>query len=94
MRRYDPDLPAVPVYAAELNQVWTNLVENAAQAMAGTGTLTVTTRRVDDHAEVEVADTGPGIPDDVRPASSSRSSPRSPSARAPGSASTSRGASS
>lgn len=67
VRRYDPDLPAVPVYAAELNQVWTNLVENAAQAMAGTGTLTVTTRRVDDHAEVEVADTGPGIPDDVRP---------------------------
>lgn len=67
VRRYDPDLPPVPVYAAELNQVWTNLVENAAQAMAGTGTLTVTTRRVDDHAEVEVADTGPGIPDDVRP---------------------------
>nr|WP_237843648.1 ATP-binding protein [Cellulosimicrobium cellulans] len=67
VRRYDTTLPPVPVYAAELNQVWTNLVENAAQAMGGSGTLTVTTRRADDRAEVEIADTGPGIPDDVRP---------------------------
>lgn len=67
VRRYDTTLPLVPVYAAELNQVWTNLVENAAQAMGGSGTLTVTTRRADDRAEVEIADTGPGIPDDVRP---------------------------
>jgi len=67
VRHYDPTLPPVPVYAAELNQVWTNLVENAAQAMGGSGTLTVTTRRVEDRAEIEIADTGPGIPDDVRP---------------------------
>ncbi|MCB7137476.1 hypothetical protein LGQ04_13080 [Cellulosimicrobium marinum] len=71
VRRYDPSLPPVPVYAAELNQVWTNLVENAAQAMgepgARSGTLTLTTRRAGDTVEVEVADTGPGIPDDVRP---------------------------
>lgn len=75
VRRYDPALPAVPVFAAELNQVWTNLVENAAQAMGasadgrtqGEGTLTVTTRRTDDTAEVEIADTGSGIPEDVLP---------------------------
>lgn len=67
VRRYDTTLPPVPVYAAELNQVWTNLVENAAQAMDGSGTLTVTTRRAEDQVEVEIADTGPGIADDVRP---------------------------
>lgn len=75
VRRYDRTLPPVPVYAAELNQVWTNLVENAAQAMGaqpggrgpGSGTLTVTTRRADDAVEVEVADTGPGIPEEIRP---------------------------
>jgi len=71
VRRYDPSLPPVPVYAAELNQVWTNLVENAAHAMgepgARSGTLTLTTRRVEDAVEVEVADTGTGIPDDVLP---------------------------
>ena len=48
---------------------------------------------IDDNAEVEIGDTGPGIPDDDRPASSSRSSPPSRSARAPGSAWTSRGGS-
>jgi len=45
--------------------VWTNLIDNAAQAMDGAGTLTITTRRVDDWLEVEVADSGPGIPPDV-----------------------------
>ncbi len=65
VRAYDRTLPPVHAYGAELNQVWTNLVDNAAQAMDGAGTLTVTTRRVDDWLEVEVADTGPGIPPDV-----------------------------
>jgi len=65
VRHYDPALPKIHVYAAELNQVWTNLVDNAAQAMDGHGTLTVTTRTVDEWVEVEVADTGSGIPPEV-----------------------------
>ncbi|WP_067815979.1 ATP-binding protein [Actinomadura kijaniata] len=64
---YDPDLPEVPVYAAELNQVWTNLVVNALEAMGGTGTLTVRAFRDRDQAVVEVADTGPGIPEENLP---------------------------
>ncbi|MEH3153914.1 MAG: ATP-binding protein [Gordonia paraffinivorans] len=66
VREYDPTLPALPVYAAELNQVWTNLIDNAVAAMGGTGTLTVRTRRDDDDAVVEIADTGPGVPEDIR----------------------------
>ncbi|WP_082574163.1 ATP-binding protein [Cellulomonas sp. Root137] len=65
VRDYDRTLPPIHVFAAELNQVWTNLIDNAAQAMEGAGTLTLRTRRVDDWLEVEVGDTGPGIPDGV-----------------------------
>ncbi|MGN2635541.1 sensor histidine kinase [Nocardia takedensis] len=63
---YDRTLPPVPCYAAELNQVWTNLIDNACYAMNGAGTLTVRTYRENDCAVVEIGDTGPGIPDDVR----------------------------
>jgi signal transduction histidine kinase len=66
VKEYDPDLPLVPAYAAELNQVWTNLVDNALDAMGGTGTLTLRTALEGDYAVVEVADTGPGIPEEVR----------------------------
>jgi signal transduction histidine kinase len=66
VKDYDRSLPDVPVYGAELNQVWTNLIDNALQAMAGEGTLTIRTSRVDDTAvQVEIGDTGPGIPDDI-----------------------------
>jgi signal transduction histidine kinase len=61
VKEYDRSLPNVPVYAAELNQVWTNLIDNALQAMDGEGTLTVRTARVDDRIEVVIGDTGPGI---------------------------------
>jgi signal transduction histidine kinase len=67
VKDYDHDLPKVPAYAGELNQVWTNLIVNALDAMAGEGTLTVRTRRDGDCASVEIADTGPGIPEDLRP---------------------------
>jgi signal transduction histidine kinase len=67
VKEFDPDLPAVPCYAAELNQVWTNLIDNAVSAMAGSGTLTVRTRRDGETARVEIGDTGPGIPENVRP---------------------------
>jgi signal transduction histidine kinase len=66
VKDYDRALPPVPAYAAELNQVWTNLIDNAVSAMGGTGTLTVRTAREDDDLLVEIRDTGPGIPDDIR----------------------------
>jgi signal transduction histidine kinase len=61
-RHYDRGLPPVPCYPAELNQVWTNLIDNAVAAMAGSGTLTITTAADDGNAVIEIADTGPGIP--------------------------------
>ncbi|BCI54753.1 histidine kinase [Mycolicibacterium litorale] len=66
VRDFDNGLPAVPCYPAELNQVWTNLINNALDAMP-TGVLTVRTRRERDTARIEVCDTGSGIPDDVLP---------------------------
>ena len=66
VKDYDRSLPPVPSYAAELNQVWTNLIDNALAAMAGNGTLTVRTAVADDSALVEIGDTGPGIPPELR----------------------------
>ena len=66
VKQYDKTLPKIPAYAAELNQVWTNLIENAAQAMNGEGTLTIRTAREDDRVLVEIGDTGPGIPADIQ----------------------------
>jgi signal transduction histidine kinase len=65
-RDYDRDLPRIPAYPAELNQVWTNLVDNAVDAMGGSGTLRVRTFREDPCVVVEIADTGPGVPEDLR----------------------------
>jgi signal transduction histidine kinase len=66
VKDYDRSLPSIPVYAAELNQVWTNLIDNAVSAMAGTGTLTIRTAGENDRALVEIGDTGPGVPADIR----------------------------
>jgi signal transduction histidine kinase len=66
VKDYDRSLPLVPAYAAELNQVWTNLIVNALDAMGGTGTLTVRTAIDGDCALVEIADTGSGIPEQLR----------------------------
>ncbi|HEX9231935.1 MAG TPA: ATP-binding protein, partial [Jatrophihabitantaceae bacterium] len=66
VKDYDRSLPDVPVYAAELNQVWTNLIDNAVAAMDGHGTLTVRTSRVGDEVQVEIGDTGPGVPDEIK----------------------------
>ncbi len=95
VKDYDRSLPPVPVYAAELNQVWTNVIDNAVAAMEGTGTLTVRTAREGDRALVEIGDTGPPAspPPTSGTGSSSRSSRRNRSARAPGSGWTSRGGS-
>ena len=66
VKEYDRTLPQIPAHPAELNQVWTNLIDNAVQAMKGVGTLTIRTYREDDHAVVAVGDTGPGVPDDLK----------------------------
>jgi signal transduction histidine kinase len=65
-RDYDRDLPPVPAFASELNQVWTNLIDNAVDAMDGHGVLRLRTARDGDHAVVEVTDQGPGIAEAVR----------------------------
>ncbi|QJY50126.1 ATP-binding protein [Pseudonocardia broussonetiae] len=66
VRDYDRSLPPIPAYAAELNQVWTNIIDNAVDAMGGSGTLTVRTSRDEDRVLVEIGDSGPGIPPEVR----------------------------
>ncbi|HZB18242.1 MAG TPA: ATP-binding protein [Blastococcus sp.] len=66
VKEYDRSLPKVPAYAGELNQVWTNLIVNALDAMAGEGTLTIRTARDGDCVLVEIRDTGPGIPRELR----------------------------
>ena len=66
VKDYDRSLPEIPVYAAELNQVWTNLIDNAVQAMDGHGTLTVRTALDRDQLLVEIGDTGPGVPPEIR----------------------------
>jgi signal transduction histidine kinase len=77
VREFDLTLPPVPAYAAELNQVWTNLIDNAADAMGGEGVLTLRTRRDGDFAVVEVSDDGLASPTRSAAGSSMRSSPLS-----------------
>ncbi len=63
---FEPGLPRFQANGAELNQVWTNLLDNAIDALGDSGTITVTAHRDGNCAEVEIADDGPGIPPDVR----------------------------
>jgi signal transduction histidine kinase len=65
-RNYDPNLGKLTVHGAELNQVWTNLLDNAIDALGESGHLTITTRRDGDCAEIDIADDGPGIPAEIR----------------------------
>lgn len=64
-RRYDADLPHIEALGSELNQVWTNLIDNAVDAMGGTGRLTIRTAPADHGVLVEIEDDGPGIPADI-----------------------------
>ena len=66
-REFDPNLPRVFARGSELNQIWTNLIDNAIDAMGGKGELIVRTSRELDFILVEIIDNGPGIPDAVRP---------------------------
>jgi signal transduction histidine kinase len=65
VRSYDADVPRIEAYAGELNQVWTNLIDNAVDAMDGVGTLRISTRADGDDVVVEVGDTGSGMPPNV-----------------------------
>ncbi len=65
-RDYDASLPKLTVHGAELNQVWTNLLDNAIDALGESGHITITTRADGDCAEIDIADDGPGIPDEIR----------------------------
>jgi len=69
VRQYDTTLPRICAYGSELNQVWTNLIDNAVDAMKakGSGTLTLRTSRNRGEAVVDVIDDGPGIPPEVQP---------------------------
>jgi signal transduction histidine kinase len=66
VKEFDRSLPAIPAYAGELNQVWTNLIDNAVSAMKGSGVLTVRTGLDRDHVFVEFGDSGPGVPPEIR----------------------------
>ncbi|MDX3259714.1 ATP-binding protein [Streptomyces sp. NPDC093228] len=69
VKEYDRTLPSIPAYPGELNQVWTNIIDNAVSAIeesGGDGTLTVRTSRDRDRLLVEFCDTGPGVPSEIR----------------------------
>jgi signal transduction histidine kinase len=65
-REYSDSLPRIEVHGSELNQVWTNLLDNAIDALDGEGKLTIRTALSNGQIEVEIIDNGPGIPADVR----------------------------
>ena len=65
-RDYAPGLPKVMASGSELNQVWTNLIDNAADAMNGNGKLGIRVARENEFILVEIADNGPGIPPEVK----------------------------
>jgi signal transduction histidine kinase len=65
-RNYDRDLPKVTIYGSELNQVWTNLLANAIDALGENGTITISTRRDGECVLVDIADDGSGIPQELK----------------------------
>jgi len=67
VRQYDENLPHICAYGGELNQIWTNLMANAIEAMQGKGELRVRTARELDRVLVEIGDSGPGIPPEILP---------------------------
>jgi signal transduction histidine kinase len=65
-REYLPNLPRIEAYASELNQVWTNIIDNAIDAMNGKGEISLRTYVEDELVIVEINDNGPGIPENIR----------------------------
>jgi signal transduction histidine kinase len=66
-REYAPDMPKIQAYGSELNQVWTNIIDNAIGAMDGQGQIILRTRYDDQWVCVDIEDNGPGIPDEILP---------------------------
>lgn len=64
VRQFSPDLPTIQADPAQLQQVFVNLLNNAAEAMAGGGTVTLTTRPLNGQVEIKISDTGCGIPEE------------------------------
>jgi len=67
VRAFDRSLPRIMAYGSELNQVWTNLIDNAIHAVNGTGKICIGTSLEVNQIVVEVVDNGPGIPADIQP---------------------------
>ncbi len=65
-RHYDKNIPKIQGYGSELNQVWTNIIDNAVDAMDGVGEIRIVTKMRGDWVLIEIEDTGPGIPEDVQ----------------------------
>lgn len=65
-REYDDEVPQIQAYGSELNQVWTNIIDNAVDALNGYGELTVRVYNSDTDVIVEIEDNGPGIPDEIQ----------------------------
>ncbi|HSL45972.1 MAG TPA: ATP-binding protein [Anaerolineales bacterium] len=65
-REYAPNLPRIEAYGGELNQVWTNIIDNAADAMDGQGEIKIRTYEEEQSVNVEIIDNGPGIPEDIQ----------------------------
>ena len=65
-RVYAENFPPVEAYGSELNQVWTNIIDNAIDAVDGGGEITLRTRYDDQWAIVDIEDNGPGIPETIQ----------------------------
>ena len=65
-REYAPDLPEIEAHGGELNQVWTNILDNAVDAMSGKGEIIIRTRREGEMVIVEIQDNGPGVPAEIQ----------------------------
>ena len=65
-REYSANLPHIEAYASELNQVWTNIIDNAVDAMDGEGMITLRTYEENHDVVVEIVDNGPGIPEEIQ----------------------------
>jgi signal transduction histidine kinase len=66
IREYEQNLPVINTFGSELNQVWTNLIDNAVDALEGKGKICIRTCRNDEYLIVEIVDNGPGIPPEIQ----------------------------
>lgn len=66
IRKYWPDMPEIPAYVGELNQVWTNIIDNAIFVLDNNGTITIETLLDSKNVTVNITDNGPGIPQEIQ----------------------------